>query len=348
MQTSFWKDLRYRLEWLLCAALAWGIPRLPRRLCLALAHGLGALAYHFDNRGRRVALANLACVFPERPLAERETIARRSYQNFARTMLDLFWGQRLTPANWRQYIEVEGDTETFRREAHEYGAVSMCIHWGNFEWSSHAVGFLGVPTLIVAETFKNHRLSALFNGAREISGHTIIPQENSMIRLLKVVKRKGAAGMLVDLTLRPDQAAVPIDAFGRKMCVTFLHAVLAQRGGARMFPVDGIPLPDGRYRVVINPALPIPPEATVQEIAQACWDFYESRIREHPELYMWAYKHWRYRPSAAAPETYPFYAHISSKFEKLLAAQPLVADKKLSPARVEDLTNTSTSSGLSL
>jgi lauroyl/myristoyl acyltransferase len=325
---SFWKNVRYQVEWLLCASLAGAIPRLPRRACLALARGLGALAYRFDGRGRRVALANLACVFPERSEAERDTIARLSYQNFARTMLDLFWGQRLTPGNWREYIELGGDIEGFQRQCATQGAVSMCIHWGNFEWSSHAVGFLGIPTLIVAETFKNPRLSAIFNGAREISGHTIIPQENSMIRLLKVVKRKGAAGMLVDLTLPPNQAAVPIEAFGRKMCVTFLHAVLAQRGGALMFPVDGIPLPDGRYRVVINPPLPIPPEATVQEIAQACWDFYEPRIRERPDLYMWAYKHWRYRPQAAAPEDYPFYANVSSKFEKLLKNIPDLPQKK--------------------
>jgi lauroyl/myristoyl acyltransferase len=298
---------------------------------VALANGLGGLAYHVDVRGRRVAFANLACVFPERPAAERRTIARRSYQNFARTMLDLFWGRRLTPENWRRYIEVEADEEGFRSEAHAHGAVSMCIHWGNFEWSSHAVGFLGVPTLIVAEPFKNPSLSALFNGAREISGHTIIPQEASMIRLLKVVKRHGAAGMLVDLTLRPDQAAVPITAFGRKMCVTFLHAVLAQRGGARMFPVDGIPLPDGRCRVVINPALPLSPDASIQEIAQACWDFYESRIRERPELYLWTYKHWRYRPRDAAPEDYPFYANVSSAFEKLLAATPASGGKKRFP-----------------
>jgi len=106
MQISFWKDLRYRLEWLVCASFAWIIPRMPRRLCVAVANCLGAVAYHVDGRGRRVALANLACVFPERPEPERRMIARRSYQNFARTMLDLFWGRRLTTANWRQWIAV--------------------------------------------------------------------------------------------------------------------------------------------------------------------------------------------------------------------------------------------------
>lgn len=319
MRPSRLKLLRYRLEWVLCSLLFRGIPLLPRRACVALADGLGWAAFYLDRRGYRVALANLACVFPEKPEAERRWIARRSYQIFGRTMLDLFWGRSLNEKNWRKYIEVAADEETFRRECHEHGAVSMCIHWGNFEWSSHAVGFLGVPTLIVAATFKNPSLSALFNGAREISGHTIIPQENSMIRLLKVVKRHGAAGMLVDLTLKPNQAAVPITAFGRKMCVTFLHAVLAQRGGAKMFPVDGIPLPDGRCRVVINPALEIPEGATVQQIAQACWDFYEPRIHEHPEFYMWAYKHLRFRPGDAPAADYPFYASVSEEFDGLIA-----------------------------
>lgn len=283
-----------------------------------IADLLGGAAFYLDARGRKVAFANLACVFPEKPEAVRRYIARRSYQIFARTMLDLFWSTRLTPENWRRYIEVVVDEEGFRRECHEHGAVSMCIHWGNFEWSSHAVGFLGVPTMIVAESFKNPRLGAFFKAAREVSGHTIIDQEKSMIRLLKRVKHHESAGMLVDLTLAPDQAAVPINAFGRKMCVTMMHAVLAQRGGARMFPVDGIPLPDGRCRIVINPALQLPEGANVQQIAQACWDFYESRIREHPELYLWAYKHWRYRPAAAPVSDYPFYANVSKKFEKLL------------------------------
>jgi len=318
---SKWKMVRHRLEWLACAALAYSLPWLPRQVCVALAYGLGWVAFYADARGRRIALANLACVFPEKTEEARRVIARRSYQNFARTMLDLFWSRRLNKKNWRRYIEVQTDEEVFRCEAAAHGAVSMCVHWGNFEWSSHAVGFLGVPTQVIAEPFKNPLLGPLFNGAREISGQMIIPQENSMIRLLKVVKRKGAAGMLGDLTLPPDQAAVPITTFGRKMCVTFLHAVLIQRGGARMFPVEGVPLPDGRCCVVIHPALVFRDGASLQEIAQACWDFFEPRVREQPEFYLWSYRHWRYRPREAAPEDYPFYANVSEKFEELLAAQ---------------------------
>jgi lauroyl/myristoyl acyltransferase len=111
---------------------------------------------------------------------------------------------------------------------------------------------------------------------------------------------------------------VPITAFWRKVCVTFLHSVLVQRGGARLIPLDGIPLRGGRCQLIVNPSLSFPPGASRQEIAQACWNFFEPRIREQPELYMWAYKHFRYRPCDADPGDYPFYANVSSKFEELL------------------------------
>ena len=335
MPDSRWKEFRFRIEWLLCAALARFIPSLPRTFCVALANSLGWIAYFLDRRGRAVALANLAVAFGDRfNLAERKSIARRSYQNFARSMLDMFWSPRITPANYQKYIEQGGGSEWFRElrsRKDRPGCVMMCVHWGNSEWASLLAGFWGDHITIVTETFKNSLLSEIFSSARGSSGNTLIPQESSMIRLLKAVKRRSLAGILIDLTLRPDQPAVVIDAFGHKMCVTYLHAVLALRGGALLVPAHGEPLPGGRVRAFIRPPIEFTPDATPQEIAQRCWDAFEPLIRERPELWMWTYKHWRYRPSAAAPEDYPFYANVSSKFDKLLAAPPVELAKSRPP-----------------
>lgn len=314
-----WKKFRHRLEAFAARLFARCIPRLPRRACAAVANALGALAFTLDTRGRTVSLANLAAVFGDRfTERERREIARASYRSFVRTMLDLFWAARLTPENFSRWIKVEG-VEVLRglRERGE-SAVLMCVHNGGWEWGSLACGFHGFPTQIVAEPFKNSQLSPIFNGLREVSGHRIIAQEASMIRLLKHTKRGGGfAGMLIDLTLRPTQSATVIDAFGMKMCVTFLHAVLAERAGARMVPVDTRLLADGTCRVIIHPPLDIAPDATHRQIAQACWDFYEPIIRENPRAWIWSYKHWRYKPAHTGRE-YPLYANVSSKFEKLL------------------------------
>jgi len=328
---SRWKRLRHRLEWLLCAGFAAVVPRLPRLFCARLAEAVGWLAFHLDRRGREVARANLLCIFGDRhDAAERDAIAIRSYQSFARTMFDLFWAPALTAENWRDYLEIVGDPRAGAKPGQ--GMVMMCVHWGNFEWASLAIGFLGIPTSIVAESFKNSLLSGLFNGNREVSGHTIVPQENSMIRFLKLVKKGGATGMLVDLTLRPEQGAIPLEAFGRKLAATPMHAVLAERGGARLVPVHGEPLPDGRCRVTIDPPLELPAGATTAQIAQICWDHYEKQLRQRPELWMWAYKHWRYRPGGEDPALYPSYANVSSKFDKLLAGKPVSGKKRPSGA----------------
>lgn len=316
---SRWKSFRHRLERLGIDALAWAIPRLSRRRCVRLANALGAVAYLADWRGRRVALANLECAFGERLTAEqRRETARASYRNFVRTMMDLFWAQNLTPENWHEWMQVEGFVELRERLAAENrGAVFFCVHQGNWEWASLAFGLLGLPTTIVAENFKNPLLTAAFNRRREHTGHRIIAQENSLLRMLKIVKRRGVTGMLIDLNLRPSRAATVIEGFGLKMCVPLLHAVLAERAGALLVPVETQPQPDGTCRIIAHPGVEFPAGATLQEIAQRCWEAFGPALRARPDLWLWPYKHFRYKPKNA-DRAYPFYANESGKFEKLL------------------------------
>jgi KDO2-lipid IV(A) lauroyltransferase len=317
---SAWKRARYRLEELACRLLAWAIPRLPRRVCLGLADTLAALAYRFDRRGRTVAESNVACVFGD-SLDARETakIVRGSYRNFARTMLDLFWAARLDAGNWQQWMQVEGfDALRERLSDGRTGAIFMCVHQGNWEWASLACGFLGFGNVVVAENFKNARLTDVFRARREHSGQKLIPQENSLLRLLKVVKRGGATGMLIDLNLRPDQAATVIEAFGGlQMCVPLLHAVLSDRGGALLVPVQTQPHDDGRCRIIAHPPVEVRDGMTIRQIAQECWNAFEPIIRRQPEIYLWPYKHFRYRPRGTT-RRYPAYSNESGKFEKLL------------------------------
>ncbi len=103
------------------------------------------------------------------------------------------------------------------------------------------------------------------------------------------------------------------------MCVTLLHAVLAQRAGTLLFPLEAVPLPDGTCRVIAHPPVDFPAGATVQEIAQRCWDALRADLRANPEHWLWPYKHFRYLPRDA-DRPYPAYANDSSDFEKLLAA----------------------------
>lgn len=317
---AVWKRIRYRLEWLALKAAAAIVPLLSRKTCYRLAQFVGGLAASLDRHGRRVALANLDLAFGDQITdARRDQIVRETYQHFARTMIDLLWSPRLTKENFSRYIEMK-NLETWL-DAIRPGepVVFGCYHYSNFEWMGIGVGHLGYPSAILAQEFKNPLLNPIFLRLRESGGHRVVPREGAVLHLYKAVRRGSRVAIFVDVTIPAQLPTVPIECFGLKTSVTIAHAWLHQRTDAPIINAHCEPLPDGRYRVVFHPRLEVPARATLKEIAQACWDQFEPYVREHPAPWMWMYKHWRYRPAAANPEDYPFYANVSPAFEQRLA-----------------------------
>jgi len=272
----------------------------------------------FDPHHHKVALNNLEVAFGNQfSKHERRKIARKSFQHFARTMVDLLWSPRLTEENFSRYIELENFEETARGTGPERSVMIACYHYSNFEWLSLACGFLDLKGTIIAQEFKNSLLDPIFEKLREQSGHELIPRERGLIRLYKVLRRKGRTALLVDLTVPPSQGAVAIDCFGLKTSVTSAHAWLRERTGVPIVPAHCEPLPDGRYRLIFHPKIGSTTGMTHQQIAQACWNSFEPYVRKNPAPWLWMYKHWRYRP-VNADRPYPFYANFLRPFDEML------------------------------
>ncbi|MEP6698770.1 MAG: hypothetical protein ABJB09_03480 [Verrucomicrobiota bacterium] len=314
-----WKKIRYRLEWLALKAAAKIVPLLSRQACYRLAQITGALAATLDPRGRRVALSNLEAAFGNQfSPAQRATLARESYQHFARTMIDLFWSTRLTRENYSRYIEVEG-LDIWREEVKPGQAVIFaCCHYSNFEWIAVSANFFGIHSALVTHEFKNPLLNAIFVSLRESSGQRVIHRAGAVLQLYKTLRRGERVAILTDLTIPAQLPTVAIDCFGLKTSVTFAHAWAHRRAGATIINVHCESLPRGRYRIVFHPRIEFPPDASFQEIAQMCWDQFEPVVRKNPAPWLWMYKHWRYRPAKADPSAYPIYANISPEFERRL------------------------------
>src|SRR6266571_7214526 len=315
---SQWKRVRYRLEWLGLRLAMKLVPLLPRKACFRLAYFLGALMSIFDRDRYKVALNNLEVAFGSQlSNRERRAITRESFQHFARTMVDLLWSPRLTPENFSRYVELQNLEETTAGTGPGRSIMIACYHYSNFEWLSLACGFLDLKGTIISQEFKNPSLDPIFKKLREQSGHELIPRDRGIMRLYKVLRRKGRTALLVDLTVPPAQGAVVIECFGLKTCVTSAHAWLHERTGVPIIPAHCEPLPDGRYRLVFHRKIENAAAMTHQQIAQACWDSFKPYVRQDPAPWLWMYKHWRYKP-ADARRPYPFYANVAPAFEKLL------------------------------
>jgi KDO2-lipid IV(A) lauroyltransferase len=316
---GWWKKCRYRLEWLALQGAAKIVPLLSHNACYRLAQAIGALAAALDRAGRRVALSNLQVAFgDELSPRRRAEMVRESYQHFARTVVDLFWSPSLTSKNYSRYIDVE-NLELVQEEMKRGNAIIFaCFHYSNFEWVAVAANFFGVESALIAQEFKNPLLDEIFVSLRESSGQRVISREGGVLRLFKTLQRGGRVAILTDLTIPAQLPTVVIDCFGLKTSVTFAHAWAHRRAGATVINVHCEPLPGGRYRIVFHPPIEFPTGASFQEIAQACWDQFEPYVRANPAPWLWMYKHWRYRPMAADPAAYPFYANVSPEFERRL------------------------------
>src|SRR5882724_7253256 len=321
---SRWKRIRYRLEWLGLVLATKLIPLCSRTVCYRIAQAAGALLSRVDRPRSQVALSNLEVAFGDRfSPKERRKIARESFQHFARTMLDLLWSPRLTQENFSQYIDLENFEETARDTGPERSLMIACYHYSNFEWLSLACAFLGLRGTIISQEFKNSLLDPIFRNLRQQSGHELVPRQGGIVRLYKVLRRKGRTALLVDLTLHPKMPSVAIDCFGLKASVTSAHAWLNEQTGAPIIPAHTEPLANGRYRLVFHPKIETAGRS-YQQIAQACWNSFEPYVRKNPAPWLWMYKHWRYKP-ATADRPYPFYARTHGRFDKQISAAKLVS-----------------------
>jgi Kdo2-lipid IVA lauroyltransferase/acyltransferase len=291
------------------------IRSLPFGAVQQLADVAGSIVFWLDIKGRRVALANLEAAFgPELKAGRRRQIARRSLQVFAQNFLQLFWTTRITAQNVEKYLSFE-DSEKFR-EFLEYDGPIIAItpHFGNVELVGAVLGLKGCTFNIIAQPLKNELLTPLFTKLRQAPGHKIIAPDNAAVRLLRALRAGESVFLLSDLTLKLRDTAVIIDAFDLKTRVTQLHAFLHLRTGAPILPWATLPRPDGGCIIRLLPWLKFQPNTSCQEIAQACWNAFEPIIRTYPENWLWVYKHWRYRPSAAT-RRYPFYSNSSTQFD---------------------------------
>ena len=289
---------------------------LPHRFLVWLAVPMGSIAYLMDSKGRTVSMQNLDAAFGDTiDRRRKKRIAEAGYQSFARAMFELFWSPNLTRETAEKIIRTEGlePGESVKP------TIYVTTHFSNFEWLGQNVRFFNGPGIIVAQKLKNPLLGKYFDRLRGSTGHTIIPQERAIARMLKHLKGGGYFCAVVDLNLDPDEASVIIDEFsGLKTCVTQMHAALALHTGARVVPAECRPQPDGTYRMIYHKPLEYPPDATPAQIAQQCWDVLERGIREAPECWLWSYKHWRFRPSGNDMERYPDYANTAKRFDVAL------------------------------
>ncbi len=274
--------------------------RLRRRWLVALGALVAWLAWALRIR-RRVVLANLALAFPEKPEAERLAIARATYRNLGRMGPEFFLAPALSREELERLFVYEGWERYEAARARGKGVVACTAHFGNFELLAAVHNLRGMPITMIARRLGRFRANDAWRRARSRAGvEELVVRRGETLRAATRALREGRIlGYVIDQN-QPRHRAIFPTFFGVPAATSPTPAYLALRTGAAVVFVVGIPMDDGRHRVVIEGPLEVPRsghrERDVLAFMQDLNDRLERHVRAHPERWYWLHRRWKTRP----------------------------------------------------
>lgn len=307
-----WRQVREPLVVGLFACADFLIPRLSRRCLLSVARVFGTLAMRFDHHGRRVAEANLRVLYGRRMTPWRSrTLVLGSYRRAAAIALDSIWFGRDTRARVTDWTCVD---EIRRSDLmHARPALVVAAHFGNWEMTLLVGGFVGLPLVAIVKEQWSSVITARANRMRSALGVRLVFADGALRSLLREMKAGNVSGFVLDQYTAPEEGGVWIDFGGLPATVSNGVAMLSRRFCAPVYV--GIPYArkNGRYDIVVPPALRPEPEESDAAFTQRIVNVLVRHIRRHPSQWMLMYPRWARIPPGGGATRFPFYAAPEKK-----------------------------------
>jgi len=255
-----------------------------------------------DRKHRRIARINLRIAFPEMRDAEADRIIRECYRHMGTSAAEFVHLPKMDAAYIREHFRIEG-AEHVRESlvGRNQPAMAMTGHFGNWELLSHVYGAMIAPAAFIVRPLKNEILDRIVTERRECVGNTVIPKEDSVKDLMRVLRKRILLGILIDQNVdRPK--GILVDFFTRKAYTTFGIARLALAMNAAIHPAFIFRDPERKFHHVLRfgPSIAIDPAAPREEevarVTRRCNEELEKVIREAPDQWMWFHRRWKTRP----------------------------------------------------
>jgi len=280
--------------------LIWTINLIPLKLRIWFLERMGLLLFWLDGRHRRITLRNLALAFKDKELEEHRNIARSVFKNLGKVLAEFSYIPNLNKENVKQYVSVEG-SENFKRAREKgKGVLFLTAHFGNWEWMNVTLPLLlGHHCHAIFRPLDNKFLDRIVEALRTWSGNHTIAKQKAMGRILRLLKKGEAIGILLDQNVAWYEG-IFVNFFGELACTNVGLALLALKTEAPVVPIFNVRQADGRYRVIIEPEVPLiktgDKDTDVLKNTEVFNQIIERYVRSYPDHWLWLHQRWKTRP----------------------------------------------------
>jgi Kdo2-lipid IVA lauroyltransferase/acyltransferase len=242
--------------------------------------------------------------FPDKLRSEVKAIADQSLVRLAKGIVVFARLPDIAETLEPEWLSCEGlhHLDVALKKGH--GVLTPSAHFGCWELLATYFMRYAPGGAAVARPLDNPRLDQLVNGIRSVGTGLFIPKRDVLKQGIRVLKKNGILGILMDQNFAPGGVFVPF--LGRLAATTPIVPILARRTGAAIVPVHCEW--QGRKTVIhVEPPVTLSRKAdadeAIAEDTRAICEVMESWIRKDPANWLWLHNRWKRQPLPGEADT---------------------------------------------
>jgi KDO2-lipid IV(A) lauroyltransferase len=272
----------------------WLVVKLPYCLQLALGRGLGRLFKLVSSYRRTIVHTNIGLCFPELDARQQQQLVNRCYDSLGMSLIETAFAYWADDRELDVLGTLDGleHIESARKQGK--GVLLLSGHFCSLDFAGRILAKYH-PVCFTYQKLRNKLIDAAIKKRRAETSEILINRYDTR-GFIKALK----AGHVVWYAPDQDQArknSVFAPLFGIPANTLTSTTKLVKLTGAVVLPFHIRRLPDCKgYALTIAPPLENFPGANEVEDATRFNAIIESRIREHPEQYLWMHRRFKTRP----------------------------------------------------
>jgi lauroyl/myristoyl acyltransferase len=272
---------------------------LPLRLGYWFSERVALICYWvIFPRHRKALNANLAHLLGTEDARVVSAMARRTFRNFGKYVIDFIHFPLLTRAEVIERLRFD-DWDALNEAAHSgRGVILATMHFGNWDMGAASLAAYGYKVNAIAETFPYEPMNELVQGSRRKLGMNVIGRDRIGSQMFRALRRGEMLAMLMDVAER--DFGIHVDFFGAPAFVSSAPARVALRTNAWVVPalVMRGPGDDRLMTPIIDTSLrDYAPtgdtEHDVRELTRLILHSLEAVLREHPDQWFVFRRMWQ-------------------------------------------------------
>lgn len=289
------KYLKFIPEYILLKVALFFLVLVPRRAAIAVAEGACYFAARTIKRKRFATNINsIMRALPGTSYEEAFKIAKTSWKNMGRIMMEFIYFTRMTPEKMLQSVDMVGFDKMKEFYKNGQGCIAHTGHFTNWEAFGLAASALGVDKAVMAQKTENPFVDKEVKRLRCKFGGKIITTDEPFFTCVRWLKQGKVLGILTDQNSY--KSAIFTKFLGRYCATSPITALLSIKLKVPVIPVK-ITRVNGRIRIeALDPVWP--PEGKycdklVLDYTNTLNKYYEDWIKEDPSSWLWAHNRWK-------------------------------------------------------